>query len=100
MSVMVLVLILFFFQAEDGIRDDLVTGVQTCALPISRQPDTNCSSLLARVWVRRESYRGRSVNSRYETGALDSAGCIGSYRNVSGLDFKCLSWPRWSVHRC
>src|SRR5258708_15816998 len=26
---------LFFFQAEDGIRDDLVTGVQTCALPIS-----------------------------------------------------------------
>ena len=24
-----------FFLAEDGIRDDLVTGVQTCALPIS-----------------------------------------------------------------
>src|ERR1017187_8420552 len=33
----------FFFQAEDGIRDTSVTGVQTCALPIcpldSRQPD-------------------------------------------------------------
>src|SRR5438552_14663688 len=28
----------FFFQAEDGIRDDLVTGVQTCALPISPDP--------------------------------------------------------------
>ena len=28
----------FFFQAEDGIRDHCVTGVQTCALPI-------CSSL-------------------------------------------------------
>ena len=28
------VLVFFFFQAEDGIRDDLVTGVQTCALPI------------------------------------------------------------------
>src|SRR5258708_28608849 len=27
-----------FFQAEDGIRDDLVTGVQTCALPISVVP--------------------------------------------------------------
>src|SRR5229473_4888844 len=26
---------IFFFQAEDGIRDKLVTGVQTCALPIS-----------------------------------------------------------------
>src|SRR5229473_6248837 len=25
---------IFFFQAEDGIRDKLVTGVQTCALPI------------------------------------------------------------------
>src|SRR2546421_5616977 len=27
----------FFFQAEDGIRDLIVTGVQTCALPISAQ---------------------------------------------------------------
>src|SRR5687768_17752772 len=27
-------LLLFFFQAEDGIRDVAVTGVQTCALPI------------------------------------------------------------------
>src|SRR2546423_8921746 len=27
-------LLFFFFQAEDGIRDKLVTGVQTCALPI------------------------------------------------------------------
>src|SRR5690625_8037799 len=28
----------FFFQAEDGIRDGHVTGVQTCALPISSRP--------------------------------------------------------------
>src|SRR6266404_933760 len=28
----------FFFQAEDGIRDKLVTGVQTCALPIFTLP--------------------------------------------------------------
>src|SRR6266705_477905 len=28
--------VLFFFLAEDGIRDRTVTGVQTCALPISR----------------------------------------------------------------
>src|SRR5690625_7587915 len=27
----------FFFQAEDGIRDGHVTGVQTCALPISQE---------------------------------------------------------------
>src|SRR6266508_5266049 len=48
--------ILFFFQAEDGIRDGHVTGVQTCALPISggdacldsgggplRRPGTGCA---------------------------------------------------------
>src|SRR5690348_18487091 len=29
-------MLFFFFQAEDGIRDGRVTGVQTCALPISR----------------------------------------------------------------
>ena len=29
----------FFFQAEDGIRDKLVTGVQTCALPILYIPE-------------------------------------------------------------
>src|SRR5690606_39992595 len=31
----------FFFQAEDGIRDFHVTGVQTCALPISGSGDTH-----------------------------------------------------------
>src|SRR5712675_1542044 len=37
----------FFFQAEDGIRDVAVTGVQTCALPISsgrRRPGRHRSS--------------------------------------------------------
>src|SRR2546430_15913934 len=33
---MVELFLFFFFQAEDGIRDLTVTGVQTCALPISR----------------------------------------------------------------
>src|SRR2546426_10319249 len=33
---MYLSIFFFFFQAEDGIRDYKVTGVQTCALPISR----------------------------------------------------------------
>src|SRR3989449_1857492 len=31
----------FFFQAEDGIRDVAVTGVQTCALPISAATSLN-----------------------------------------------------------
>src|SRR5256885_9867967 len=34
-TVLTLALYFFFFQAEDGIRDYKVTGVQTCALPIS-----------------------------------------------------------------
>src|SRR6266542_3617169 len=40
----------FFFQAEDGIRDATVTGVQTCALPISiGQLDTQPSSTSATI---------------------------------------------------
>src|SRR5438445_2417384 len=35
---MSILLLLFFFQAEDGIRDIGVTGVQTCALPIFHLP--------------------------------------------------------------
>src|SRR5437867_5789077 len=40
----------FFFQAEDGIRDRTVTGVQTCALPISHG---------ARPRLRRERHDAR-----------------------------------------
>src|SRR2546426_6433155 len=35
----------FFFQAEDGIRDYKVTGVQTCALPISKSSSTGAMIL-------------------------------------------------------
>src|SRR5690606_39472781 len=35
----------FFFQAEDGIRDFHVTGVQTCALPISASADAGARAL-------------------------------------------------------
>src|SRR5687767_15287921 len=38
----------FFFQAEDGIRDKLVTGVQTCALPIFGVTDPFALATLAR----------------------------------------------------
>src|SRR5260221_2362734 len=38
MPIEVRVLLVFFFQAEDGIRDHCVTGVQTCALPIFPRP--------------------------------------------------------------
>src|SRR2546427_3287850 len=39
------VIFFFFFQAEDGIRDLTVTGVQTCALPISARPPQPASNV-------------------------------------------------------
>src|SRR5207237_2870645 len=58
--------IFFFFQAEDGIRDSSVTGVQTCALPIFLAPSADQTT--------------QPVNSV-------SGSCIGTTRKspVSGL---------------
>src|SRR6266849_10766088 len=42
----------FFFQAEDGIRDPLVTGVQTCALPIWASVDCAAAKTRCAVWAR------------------------------------------------
>src|SRR5205085_7496355 len=49
----------FFFQAEDGIRDLTVTGVQTCALPIYSSVEKMLAStdrglLVTRLWYIRE----------------------------------------------
>src|SRR5207248_6691338 len=64
--------ILFFFQAEDGIRDRTVTGVQTCALPISRSAAwrktnrarwTNCCSKTTTLPARKASRRRRRSSS-------------------------------------
>src|SRR2546430_5525720 len=41
----------FFFQAEDGIRDLTVTGVQTCALPILRLRSNIEACPLSRRWL-------------------------------------------------
>src|SRR2546425_8750564 len=54
----------FFFQAEDGIRDKLVTGVQTCALPIS------CQLQISRIAQKRCCRK-----SRKRTCSLDIRGC-------------------------
>src|SRR5690625_7257659 len=65
-----------FFQAEDGIRDGHVTGVQTCTLPISRKyrltrlrPGRNDSALSANVssWGARSSMVVRSSDRLLET---------------------------------
>src|SRR2546422_948003 len=46
----------FFFQAEDGIRDVAVTGVQTCALPISTSVSSliDCSITQEEAWEQME----------------------------------------------
>src|SRR6266496_3950852 len=66
----------FFFQAEDGIRDLYVTGVQTCALPIWPAPAGLASRTAARAappcrcgpagWTRSEERRvGKECRSRW-----------------------------------
>src|SRR5205823_11668453 len=50
------ILCAFFFQAEDGIRDKLVTGVQTCALPI-------CGCIADDIAVDGEHARSGGVNT-------------------------------------
>src|SRR3712207_7553183 len=70
---------MFFFQAEDGIRDSGVTGVQTCALPICR------GSLLAgadedddpSVWdLDGSGDPSRLPGSRAEAMAFDADGAV------------------------
>src|SRR5437016_8926988 len=58
----------FFFQAEDGIRDWSVTGVQTCALPIYQQPNAELYDLQASL----EEDAGRYVQAvRHYQSAVD-----------------------------
>src|SRR5687767_6429811 len=70
----------FFFQAEDGIRDKLVTGVQTCALPISTRGAAARSS---------RSTSGSSTCSTWRT-ACGTAGWTTTAR---------CCWPRSSATR-
>src|SRR5438034_11348499 len=59
----------FFFQAEDGIRDHCVTGVQTCALPISRWPRAaNVERSCASGWHWRERSEERRVGKESRAG--------------------------------
>src|SRR5699024_3005424 len=57
------------FQAEDGIRDRNVTGVQTCALPIFSISDPNCA-LTSAIW---EATTTPSVMTTSGTIAADAA---------------------------
>src|SRR5207253_7542523 len=74
----------FFFQAEDGIRDGHVTGVQTCALPISFRRARACAVASSRSTARRlfcssgswlgSARRMRSMAARASRGAVPHVG--------------------------
>src|SRR5256884_7766505 len=66
----------FFFQAEDGIRDVAVTGVQTCALPISLQG--------APFWFLRTPVQSMHQPSDMITMVLDSEFTANQFRNAGG----------------
>src|SRR5207253_6321812 len=99
----------FFFQAEDGIRDGHVTGVQTCALPISGavydggecydragSDDEDCSverkvcgrtgfaggNLLRREPARRRS--GTAAAKGFDDGKIGRASCRERVKNYVG----------------
>src|SRR5436309_6051651 len=77
----------FFFQAEDGIRDFHVTGVQTCALPISRRRRRRSpGSRAGREWpsVRSSAGRGRGSGRGRGRGGGRGGGRRGSRARGGG----------------
>src|SRR5260370_42219937 len=83
----------FFFQAEDGIRDSSVTGVQTCALPISISsgtwPPKSCITPLAAPTsdfdlLRKNPVGRMSGSSSSGFNAAKAAG-VGYFLNNSGV---------------
>src|SRR5437762_2264492 len=73
----------FFFQAEDGIRDTSVTGVQTCALPIL----VLMAMMVIGAWIRHFfnlRHAGRTVWAIPVTAALAIAGVAVAIRPAGG----------------
>src|SRR5687768_18304201 len=85
----------FFFQAEDGIRDVAVTGVQTCALPILLAPSVYIAPSRARRWPLEVAAKTRlSAGSRKGWPALVCRPVIRSEERRVGKE--CRS--RWSPY--
>src|SRR5690606_39513023 len=75
-------LLYFFFQAEDGIRDFHVTGVQTCALPIFRASPMSWVGVSSKQTTGRfrlglSAYRSSTSSIR----ATNSASTFGMHRS-------------------
>src|SRR6266481_6711306 len=72
----------FFFQAEDGIRDGTVTGVQTCALPISLLRKEGIYSSMLANW-RKQRTRGdfRSAAAAPKRGRKPDPALAAAHKN-------------------
>src|SRR5207248_4189195 len=79
------VFIFFFFQAEDGIRDRTVTGVQTCALPIFMEVLTGSATCTNTIGTVRVSPLSTSMTGVPETRTTSgvSASSSAAYRRRS-----------------
>src|SRR5260221_10907882 len=82
----------FFFQAEDGIRDHCVTGVQTCALPISRGARSRHPSRSVRT-------RDRRASRQCEAASYSFQKYSGYFRPDSGLRLSRLRMVRSEERR-
>src|SRR2546430_4836867 len=69
--------VFFFFQAEDGIRDLTVTGVQTCALPICWCSSSSAGYRFAFVKATQGNYYTNPYFSR-DYPAVEAAGMVRS----------------------
>src|SRR5258708_31539936 len=63
----------FFFQAEDGIRDDLVTGVQTCALPICALVVGSPDEVVEKILFQHELFGHQRFMAQMSVGNLPHA---------------------------
>src|SRR5687768_11059408 len=88
----------FFFQAEDGIRDVAVTGVQTCALPICADIETTMAMARARPSTKRVEDAARGIGppgfywSDRKPGAKHDTGGVNAVAHRAG--------PRWRARSC
>src|SRR5204863_1805331 len=82
-------LFIFFFQAEDGIRDLYVTGVQTCALPIST--GQRCTGADLRGRCGNQQPRRSAPVHLWPVGDAGWRGCRSEERRV-GKEWRIRGW--------
>src|SRR6266404_8180437 len=96
----------FFFQAEDGIRDKLVTGVQTCALPIWHCDGT--AAAMKSSWTPSRDKRllamqaaGRTAAEIAKSMGISRNAVIGRSRRLRGIVYRSdiESWARANARR-